>query len=49
MDTDFDPDVYGFRFANRFSGGNVVAELARQERLSDSATTNPVVQLAMFP
>jgi hypothetical protein len=35
MDTDFDPDVYGFRFANRFSGGNVVAELARQERLSE--------------
>ncbi len=35
MDTEFDPNVHGFRFSNTFSGGNVVAELARQDRLSE--------------
>lgn len=35
VDTDFDPLTYGFGFANRFSGGAVVAELARQDRLSE--------------
>jgi hypothetical protein len=35
MDTAFEPNVHGFRFANRFSGGNVIAELARQDRLSE--------------
>lgn len=35
VDTDFDPRMYGFGFANRFGGGAVVAELARQDRLSE--------------
>lgn len=34
VNTEFDPRVHGFGFANRFRGGAVVAELARQDRLS---------------
>jgi hypothetical protein len=30
----FDPQVHGFKFTNRFTGGSVVAELSRQGRLS---------------
>jgi len=30
----FDPQLHGFQFTNRFAGGSVVAELARQDRLS---------------
>jgi hypothetical protein len=33
--TNFDPKANGFLFANRFQGGAVVAELARQDRLSE--------------
>lgn len=33
--TDFDPTVHGFMFPNRFPGGAVVAELARQHRLAE--------------
>jgi hypothetical protein len=33
--TNFDPKVNGFHFTNRFDGGAVVAELARQDRLSE--------------
>lgn len=35
MDTDFDPQVHGYGFRNTFSGGQVVAELARQDRVSE--------------
>lgn len=35
VDTDFDPRMYGFGFVNRFSGGAVMAELVRQDRLSE--------------
>jgi hypothetical protein len=35
MNTDFDIQTHGFHFRNTFSGGAVVAELARQNRLSD--------------
>lgn len=35
MDSEFDPEVHGFRFPNRFFGGQVVAELARQDRLTE--------------
>ena len=34
MQTGFDPEIHGFQFTNRFSGGSVVAELASQDRLS---------------
>ena len=33
--TNFDPKTNGFQFTNRYPGGAVVAELARQERLSE--------------
>ena len=33
--TRFDPQVHGFQFRNSFPGGAVVAELARQDRLSE--------------
>ena len=33
--TGFDPKANGFQFTNRFQGGAVVAELARQDRLSE--------------
>ena len=33
--TDFDSRQHGYRFTNRFQGGEVVAELARQGRLSE--------------
>ena len=33
--TNFDPKTNGFQFTNRFPGGAVVAELARQDRLSE--------------
>jgi hypothetical protein len=35
VQSDFDPLIHGFSFPNRFPGGAVVAELARQDRLSD--------------
>lgn len=35
--TDFDPKIHGFKFRNSFAGGEVVAEVARQERLDDVA------------
>ncbi len=34
-ETAFDPRTHGFGFSNRFLGGAVVAELSRQERLSE--------------
>jgi hypothetical protein len=34
-DTAFDPAIHGFRFPNRFPGGAVIAELNRQERLTE--------------
>jgi hypothetical protein len=34
VQTGFDPEVHGFQFSNRFEGGSVVAELARQDQLS---------------
>jgi hypothetical protein len=34
VQTGFSPQVHGFQFTNRFSGGSVVAELAVQDRLS---------------
>lgn len=34
VQTGFDPAVHGFQFTNRFAGGSVVAELARQDQLS---------------
>jgi hypothetical protein len=38
--TGFDPHVHGFKFANRFHGGAVVAELVRQGRLSELTGLN---------
>lgn len=35
VNTRFDPNVNGFGFTNRFRGGDVVAELARQDRLTE--------------
>ena len=35
--TDFKPETHGFGFPNRFSGGQVVGELARQGRLDELA------------
>ena len=34
VQTGFNPQVHGYQFTNRFSGGSVVAELAAQDRLS---------------
>ena len=34
VQTGFDPELHGFQFTNRFAGGSVVSELARQDRLS---------------
>jgi hypothetical protein len=34
VQTGFDPKVHGFQFTNSFRGGSVMAELARQDRLS---------------
>jgi hypothetical protein len=35
VNSGFDPTVNGFGFSNSFRGGSVVAELARQDRLSE--------------
>ncbi len=40
VDTGFDATANGFRFTNRFGGGAVVAELARQERLDELVGVN---------
>jgi hypothetical protein len=35
VQTSFDPQVHGYQFTNRFSGGAVIAELNSQDRLSE--------------